>query len=154
MSGSGYEVVDAESPEQAVLMMESHCDIDLLVTDVVMPNETDAYLASQLTKKKPGLRVLFMSGYEAGGGMQSAFLQKPFRSGAARRVREILAEQMAPLAYARGSVRTSATYPRGRFPICPRTTLRTESPASVTAARSGAKSAATEAACSPCAGAV
>jgi DNA-binding response OmpR family regulator len=92
LSGSGYDVVDADSPEQAVLMMESHRDIDLLVTDVVMPNVNGRELASQLTKRQPGLRVLFMSGCESGSMQGASFLQEPFRiPELLARVREILA---------------------------------------------------------------
>ena len=92
LSGSGYEVVDADTPEQAVQIMEKNRDFDLLVTDVVMPNVSGRELASRLTERQPGLRVLFMSGFEAGGTQAGAFLQKPFRiPELLQRVREILA---------------------------------------------------------------
>jgi CheY-like chemotaxis protein len=88
LSGSGYDVVDAASAEQAVLIMEGDRDFDLLVTDVVI---------SRLSESQPGLRVLFMSDYEAGdctaGVPRSSFLQKPFR------VPELLERVQAILAW-------------------------------------------------------
>ncbi len=82
---SGYVVVDADSPQQAIGMMESHPALDLLVTDVVMPDVNGCELAERMRLKRPELKVLFMSGYEpeaaqagaAGSGV--GFLQKPFR---------------------------------------------------------------------------
>jgi DNA-binding response OmpR family regulator len=87
LSRSGYDVVDAASPEQAALIMEGDRDFDLLVTDVVI---------SRLSASQPGLRVLFMSDYEEGACTadvpRSSFLQKPFRvPELLERVREILA---------------------------------------------------------------
>ena len=92
LSGSGYEVVDADTPEQAVQIMDKNRDFDLLVTDVVMPNVSGRELASRLTERQPGLRVLFMSGFESGALQGASFLQKPFRiPELLERVRQILA---------------------------------------------------------------
>jgi CheY-like chemotaxis protein len=84
LSRSGYDVVDAETPEAAVLLLEGNPHFDLLVTDVVMPNVNGCELASRVLESLPGLRVLFMSGYEASGTCTatvpgSSFLRKPFR---------------------------------------------------------------------------
>jgi len=84
LSGSGYEVVDAASPNQAIGMMDSCPGLELLVTDVVMPEVGGYELAERMRVKRPELKVLFMSGYQPSpgkmAGVQGAgFLQKPFR---------------------------------------------------------------------------
>jgi CheY-like chemotaxis protein len=71
----------------------------VLLTDVVMPGGlTGPAVAAQLSALRPGLKVLFMSGYTDDGVLPpgilangSAFLQKPFTSGAlTQRLRELL----------------------------------------------------------------
>jgi two-component system cell cycle sensor histidine kinase/response regulator CckA len=59
--------------------------IDLLITDVVLPGMSGPALAARFLEKRPGLRVLFISGYpfdeigqQAPLGPTTAFLQKPF----------------------------------------------------------------------------
>jgi CheY-like chemotaxis protein len=96
LRGSGYDVVDAETPEQAATIMEGNPHFDLLVTDVVMPNVNGCELASRVMVTQPTLRVLFMSGYDASGACLSnvpgsCFLRKPFRvPELLERVREVL----------------------------------------------------------------
>ena len=71
-------------------------DIQLLLTDVVMPGINGRVLAETLTGRRPGLKVLFMSGYteDAVLGAQRRevqFLQKPFAPEVLRaKVREVL----------------------------------------------------------------
>jgi two-component system cell cycle sensor histidine kinase/response regulator CckA len=94
---SGYSVITAASPEAALCLLEEHDrTIDLLLTDLVMP-EMDGYeLADRITGKFPGVRVLFMSGYAdeavtSGAIGLAPFLEKPFSAGdLARKVREVL----------------------------------------------------------------
>jgi DNA-binding NtrC family response regulator len=72
--------------------------IDMLVTDVVMPEMNGPELAGHLSRTRPGLMVLYVSGYTdhamlQGGGIESgtAFLQKPFLLDALRtKVDELL----------------------------------------------------------------
>jgi CheY-like chemotaxis protein len=94
LSTSGYQVVDAGSPDQALRLMDAHPDLDLLVTDVVMPDGNGCDLAEVMRRRKPDLRVLFISGYEPAGNRtipSGSFLQKPFRiPELLDRVREIL----------------------------------------------------------------
>ena len=83
---SGYDVIDTDSGPQALRLPDSQiAGIDLLVTDVVMPEMSGRELAARLTARREGLRVLFISGYAPdaalGGGAAgpgAAFLQKPF----------------------------------------------------------------------------
>ena len=95
----GYRVLDAASGEDAMRLAQAHADeIDLLVTDVVMPEMGGRELANLLRQKQPQLKVLFMSGYtddalvrHGVAAAADAFLQKPFTpSTLARKVRETL----------------------------------------------------------------
>jgi PAS domain S-box-containing protein len=95
----GYVVLTAATPAIAIEMAAKHGgEIDLLLTDVVMPGMNGAELARRLQESRPTLRRLFMSGYTADAiahrgvldeGVQ--FLQKPFsRDDLARTVRTVL----------------------------------------------------------------
>jgi PAS domain S-box-containing protein len=99
----GYAVLDAAGGIEALLTHEQHSGtIDLLVTDLVMPDLSGRELALRLRALRPGLRVLYMSGYSAdmlrsSGGLHphEAFIQKPFEPadfvGAVRELFDVLA---------------------------------------------------------------
>ncbi len=82
----GYVVFTARSPKEAIrLAREHHGRIDLLMTDVVMPEMNGRDLAGNLMSIYPGIRCLFMSGYTANAIAHHGvldpgvhFLQKPF----------------------------------------------------------------------------
>ena len=85
----GYKVLAASRPSEALSLAEQNPGaIDLLITDVVMPEMDGRSLACRLVQRCPGLRCLFMSGYTQGiisgygvkdnGGNGGCFLQKPF----------------------------------------------------------------------------
>jgi two-component system cell cycle sensor histidine kinase/response regulator CckA len=60
----GYKVLDADKPSKAVALAEKHeGKINLLITDVIMPDMNGRELAEKLHKLYPNLKVLFMSGY-------------------------------------------------------------------------------------------
>jgi PAS domain S-box-containing protein len=64
LKGLGYRVLDAHGGPEAVLISTRHPgNIDLLLTDVVMPGMNGRTLANELLKTRPSLRVLFTSGY-------------------------------------------------------------------------------------------
>ena len=95
----GYRVLLAESPLKALeRMRESRDEIQLLVTDVVMPEMNGRDLERQLKAINPGLRTLFISGYTADAiahhgvlDQDVRFLQKPFSlQGLAVEVRQAL----------------------------------------------------------------
>jgi two-component system cell cycle sensor histidine kinase/response regulator CckA len=85
LSRAGYGVLSAATPGEACALFEQHvADIDLLLTDIVMPEMHGPALAQRLVAQRPELRVLFVSGYSdgmpAGGTARDkvAFLAKPF----------------------------------------------------------------------------
>jgi two-component system, cell cycle sensor histidine kinase and response regulator CckA len=96
----GYQVLEAASPGEALLLSEQHRGrIDLLLSDVVLPHMSGPRLADRLVALRPDLRLLFMSGYADDSMMQQgilewdvAFLQKPITVAVlTRKVREVLA---------------------------------------------------------------
>ena len=77
LEGAGYTVREAASPLDAIAQVREDAAIDLLVTDVVMP-EMDAFeLAERITSQLPAVRVLYTSGY-TDAAAEGAFIQKPF----------------------------------------------------------------------------
>jgi len=95
----GYRVMASASPVEALEMAQKHSEgLDLLITDVVMPEMNGRDLSRQLQQIHPGLRSLFMSGYTANviahRGVLDAgvhFIQKPFsKKDLAMKVRSIL----------------------------------------------------------------
>ena len=96
---SGYRVIEMRGAAEALLYAQGHSHpIDLLLTDVVMPQMSGPELARRLSALRPGLRVLCMSGYTDDsivrhGVLQAEIelLQKPFTSDSlTQRVREVL----------------------------------------------------------------
>ena len=60
----GYRVAEASSGKAALTILENAPHLDLLLTDVVMPGDTNGReLAEEAVRRRPGLRVLFMTGY-------------------------------------------------------------------------------------------
>lgn len=81
----GYKVLTADTGAHAVTLFKKHRPIDLLLTDVVAPGMSGPMLADKLTEMQPGLKVLFMSGYDNTHVVQHyvvekghALLPKPF----------------------------------------------------------------------------
>ena len=83
----GYTVLEAEDGKGALAILQSSCDIDLLLTDVVLaqsPSGTE--LAAKARELRPGLKLMFMSGYPNIEELRRAsqqddiiLLRKPFR---------------------------------------------------------------------------
>jgi CheY-like chemotaxis protein len=77
LEDAGYTVIEASSPIRALELARADANIDLLVTDVVMP-EMDAFeLAERISSKLPGVRILYTSGY-TDAAAEGPFIQKPF----------------------------------------------------------------------------
>jgi two-component system, cell cycle sensor histidine kinase and response regulator CckA len=96
---SGYTVLEAPGPGEALLVSEQYAEkIDLLLTDVVLPRMNGPQLVERLHPARPGMKVLFMSGYTEDAmfrrGLEDPgldYLQKPLRPEAlTSKVREVL----------------------------------------------------------------
>ena len=102
LATSGYEVLQASNGEEALAIAAETPAIDLLISDVVMPDMRGPELGRRLLTERPEIRALFISGYADGSspnrgefsaqfGATVPFLQKPFSPETlARKVREVL----------------------------------------------------------------
>lgn len=98
----GYTIIMAEDPAQAeIIFAEKAADIDLLLTDIIMPKRNGWELYQSLARTKPGLKVLFMSGYaedviseKSFLAMDHPFINKPFsQKKLAEKIRSVLEEE-------------------------------------------------------------
>jgi two-component system, cell cycle sensor histidine kinase and response regulator CckA len=96
----GHRVLEAGNAPEALQLAASYPGaIDVLVTDVVMPQTNCDRFVEQLRESRPALEVIFISGYSEEmlnwygvGGARSNFIQKPFNAETlAEKVRELLA---------------------------------------------------------------
>jgi len=99
LESAGYTVLTAANGEEALRVLERHEEqVHLMVTDVVMPGMSGRILAERFDRTRPGMKVLYMSGYTddvvvrhgvLAEGMP--FLSKPFTAAELiRKVREVL----------------------------------------------------------------
>jgi signal transduction histidine kinase len=104
LKGLGYRVMAANSPLEAIAMAQNCPEpIDLLITDVIMPELNGRDLANRLQGLFPGLKVLFMSGYTSNVIMHRGvldkdvfLLQKPFsKNELAGKIRQVLTAAIA-----------------------------------------------------------
>jgi two-component system, cell cycle sensor histidine kinase and response regulator CckA len=94
---SGYRVLVAGRGEEAIELARSHDDIDIVLTDVIMPGLSGRETVERLRETHPDVGVLYMSGYTDDAVLRrgvleqgTAFLQKPFGSAdLARKVRQL-----------------------------------------------------------------
>ncbi|MBF0376674.1 MAG: PAS domain-containing protein [Desulfamplus sp.] len=97
----GYKVLASSTPKEAIKLAQTYSDkIDLLITDVVMPDMNGKDLAKNILSIYPDIKVLFMSGYTANviahhGVLDSGvnFIQKPFsKQDLSEKIRNALAK--------------------------------------------------------------
>jgi two-component system cell cycle sensor histidine kinase/response regulator CckA len=105
LQAAGYRVLLADSGWKAVQVYENSPEpIQLLLTDVIMPDLTGPVLAERLRARQPDLRVLFISGFHDADLVQRfvsirgfTLLPKPFAVAALLRVVEESLEGVTPL---------------------------------------------------------
>jgi two-component system cell cycle sensor histidine kinase/response regulator CckA len=86
LEGQGYNVLDASGAREALYMHETHKGgIDLLLTDIVLSGRSGREVAREFQELRPGIRVIFMSGYTDDTVMRgeleksrALFMAKPF----------------------------------------------------------------------------
>ncbi|HZQ67146.1 MAG TPA: response regulator [Terriglobales bacterium] len=96
----GYEVITAKDAAAALRgFRQVQGNVDLLITDVILPGRNGAWLAAKLMRKRPGLKTVLISGYPEGiarSRQRSAiasiyYLPKPFTTEVlTEKVREVL----------------------------------------------------------------
>ncbi len=83
LTGKGYRVLEASTGEEALRILQE-TEVELVLTDIVMPGMTGTELAEQLARRFPDLPIVFMSGYPGEGGRYGTLpagallIQKPF----------------------------------------------------------------------------
>ena len=92
----GYAVVHADGPRQALRLIEQQPQIDLIFTDIVMPEMDGRELADAARAMRPEIKVVYTTGYARGSSKEdelpdAAYLSKPFTLAAlASKVRDVL----------------------------------------------------------------
>ena len=81
----GFRVLCAANGDQAIRFCDVNPDLDLLLTDVVAPGMSGPMIADEIVARKPGIKVLFMTGYDCTHVVQRyvvepgfALIVKPF----------------------------------------------------------------------------
>jgi nitrogen-specific signal transduction histidine kinase/ActR/RegA family two-component response regulator len=101
----GYRVLQAHDGPSALKLVDEHLDIDLVLTDVVMPGGMKGPdLARHVLKRRPDVKLLYMSGYADDAGFRDGVFEpyaeligKPFQSEElARQVRKVLETRKSP----------------------------------------------------------
>ena len=88
----GYNLLPAGSAEQALSLVESYSgNIDLLLTDILLPGLSGSELAEKMLSSRPNLKIIYMSGYLDHNLEPHVLLQKPFTiKSLAAKLREVL----------------------------------------------------------------
>jgi CheY-like chemotaxis protein len=103
LRGVGYRVLEAVDAEAALAVLATNTQIQLMLTDVVMPGMNGRALADSVRRSHPGVKTLFMTGYSRNAIVHQgrldpgvALIQKPFsQASLAFRIRTILDSQPA-----------------------------------------------------------
>jgi CheY-like chemotaxis protein len=98
LESNGYEVIEARDPMEALSIAAQHpAPIDLLLTDLVMPQMNGLELAKRLKSLRPEIQVLYMSGFVSSGTLTAKLVKKPFEPDTlTEKVREVLDASRGP----------------------------------------------------------
>ena len=100
----GYTVLQAGHAKEALELIDAHPEIDLLFTDIVMPDVNGRKLADEVQQRRPDIRVLYTTGFTRNAVVHNGildtgvnFIPKPFTmEDLANKVRQILADVRSP----------------------------------------------------------
>jgi NO-binding membrane sensor protein with MHYT domain/signal transduction histidine kinase/CheY-like chemotaxis protein len=103
LTNLGYRVLEAQDASSALAVLDSHPEVRLLFTDVGLPGPNGRQLAEEAQQRRPGLRVLYMSGYTRNAIVHNGvldpgvnLLNKPFTTDQlAAKVRQVLEAEPA-----------------------------------------------------------
>ena len=83
---AGYSIRSAADAKRALAILQEHPDIELMVTDVGLPGMDGHELAAEARRLRPGLKVLFLTGYDPSQwsgdrthGPGTSYLSKPYQ---------------------------------------------------------------------------
>ena len=93
-----YQILEARDSETALRLLDADKKFDLLLTDVVLPGKNGRELATEIEKRRPGVKVIFMTGYSRNAIVHhgrldrgTELITKPLTEGAlARKIRQVL----------------------------------------------------------------
>lgn len=93
-----YKVIEARNATSALKALEDHVNVDLLLTDVILPGQNGRELAQVVRSKRPGIKVLFMTGYSRDAIVHQGrldhgvdLIQKPLtQASLATKIRDVL----------------------------------------------------------------
>ena len=75
----GYLILEAPSAAAALAIVDTHSEVDLVITDIRMPEMTGLELAARFAERGRPRKIIFMSGYFSPQPITWPFLRKPFR---------------------------------------------------------------------------
>ncbi len=93
----GYSVMQASSGDEALELLESHHEVDVMVTDVRMPGMSGLELSALASDRFRDLKIILISGYFLPQPINCRFLQKPFRT---NDLDEAIKAELLPVGYA------------------------------------------------------
>ena len=93
-----YQIIEAKDSASAMRLLDADKQFDLLLTDVVLPGKNGRELATEIEKRRPGLKVIFMTGYSRNAIVHhgrldrgTELITKPLIEGVlARKIRQVL----------------------------------------------------------------
>jgi len=93
-----YQVIEARDSATALRLLEADKPFDLLLTDVVLPGKNGRELADEVLRRRPGVKVIFMTGYSRNAIVHQGrldpgteLISKPLIEGTvARKIRQVL----------------------------------------------------------------